>query len=196
MATVTLTEGGLTVTVEEARTLVAVAFIFAQVFDDFDVVPPKRTRRRSPQVIVPDSDTEEEDELPEPGAAPRNPHVMQRDEDDEDEVVPGNYTTAFQINLNVLVDCLNIFGTAGPVTAPSAATHKKWTKPVQGGGGAEDNQNSDDGEGPPRRGGVNGGGGPGQRDLQPVRLGGQMGDKKTSVRLTYSGDGYPLVAVV
>jgi cell cycle checkpoint protein len=196
MATVTLTEGGLTVTVEEARTLVAVAFIFAQVFDDFDVVPPKRTRQRSPQVIVPDSDTEEEDELPEPGPAPRTPRAMQQDEEGEDEVVPENYTTAFQINLNVLVDCLNIFGTAGPVTAPSATTHKKWTKPVQGGGGAEDNQNSDGGEGPPRRGSVNGGGRSGQRDLQPVRLGGQMGDKKTSVRLTYSGDGYPLVAVV
>lgn len=217
MATVTLTETGLTVTVEEARTLVAVAFIFSQVFDDFDVKRPKRMRRRrrSPKMLVPNSDTEEEDELDDPDAARR---ARQREgsegggsgdddeEEDEEEVVPGNYTIAFQINLNVFIDCLNIFGTAGPVTAPSAATHKKWNRPGQGGGDGEDqiqNQNrnegggggndSDDGNPEARRGGA----GAGQRALQPVSLGGQTNaEKKTSVRMAYAGEGYPLQLIM
>lgn len=221
MATVTLTETGLTVTVEEARTLVAVAFIFSQVFDDFDVKRPKHTRRRrrrSPKMLVPNSDTEEEDEMDEPGAAGRARQQEGSDddeegdeeyEDEEEEVAPGNYTIAFQINLNVLIDCLNIFGTAGPVTAPSAGAHKKFTRQGQGGGDGEDqNQNpnhnqggndSDDGEPGARRGGASGGAGAGagQRTLQPVSLGGQTNvEKKTSVRMAYAGDGYPLQLIV
>lgn len=73
--------------------------------------------------------------------------------------------TAFEIQLNTLLECLNIFGTAGSATSSKT---KKWRKNGDDTGG--DNVNDD---------------GPIDRYFA-------SGEKGTAMRMSYSGSGYPL----
>ncbi|KAJ3759732.1 Rad1/Rec1/Rad17 [Lentinula raphanica] len=153
-ATVTVTEKGLLVVVEESRTLLGTAYIFSDVFDEFIYHP----------------------ETPEnKGSQPEQPT-------DEEELV-----SAFEIPLNNLLELLNIFGTAGGSVSAKHGRFKAWQKP----GDELDDDDSD-------------GGGEGEGDQQEGRANkkksGQFfssgSERKTGMRLTYIGPGYPLTVIV
>ncbi|KAG2020730.1 hypothetical protein CC2G_006038 [Coprinopsis cinerea AmutBmut pab1-1] len=161
MATITITKRGLTVTVEEARTLLGTAFIFADVFDEYAYHSEAEQGR-----VRNDGEN--------------NETRRQCDEFDEDEEDNDN-NAAFQVHLNILIECLNIFGTAGPVAAPitsSATNFKKWRR--------DEDEGDDNHEGGRRGGGDN-------RRLEAY-LGGP--EKRTSMRLSYPGNGYPLTLLI
>jgi len=97
-ATVRATSGGLSVTVEEARTLLATAFIFKGIFDEYSYHPEAEpsSQSRSSQ----------------PSSQPSQP---------QEEGEP----TAFEVPLNTLIECMSLFGNAGG--APSNnAKHRIW----------------------------------------------------------------------
>ncbi|EKM55985.1 uncharacterized protein PHACADRAFT_209489 [Phanerochaete carnosa HHB-10118-sp] len=81
-ATVTMTKAGMIVAVEDARTLLGSAYVFAECFDQF-VYTPASTSRASTQ------------QTQDPGKGNNT-----------------DTNTAFEIPLSTLVECLNIFGTA------------------------------------------------------------------------------------
>ncbi|KAG5642405.1 hypothetical protein DXG03_002837 [Asterophora parasitica] len=144
-ATVTVTERGLTITVEEARTLLGTAFIFSDIFDEYAY------HSESPSIEASQSS---------------------EDADLVDNV-------AFEIPLNTLIECLNIFGTAGPAP-PNASSNtnkfKKWKKP-----GDSDNEDDDRG--------VRGG-----SRIDSYFTGGS--EKGTGMRMTYAGSGNPLTLLL
>ncbi|KAF5324519.1 hypothetical protein D9611_004300 [Ephemerocybe angulata] len=146
------------------------AFIFAQVFDEFELhaskpnnPKPNRPRRATNGDAVSDGGSTEP-------------------ESDEDEPDAPTVEAAFQINLNILIDCLNIFGTAGPLPAPSTAANnfKRWKRD---GEGDDDGVHGEDGR-------ANGG-----RGRIDAYLAGGDG-KRTSMRMSYEGDGYPLTLLI
>ncbi|KAG6898233.1 hypothetical protein C0992_002247 [Termitomyces sp. T32_za158] len=139
-ATFTVTTRGLTITVEEARTLLGTAFIFSDIFDEYSY---------------------------------HSDAVQLSQESDGDDNV------GFEIPLNTLIECLNIFGTAG---APSntGTRYKKWKK--------TGNDSDQDGDGD--RGG---GGRIGARGLDAYFSG---SDRRTRMRLTYAGLGDPLTLIL
>lgn len=97
---------------------------------------------------------------------------------------------AFEIPLNTLIECLNIFGTAGPAsTNSSAGKYKKWRK-------AGDDSDHDDGDEGRARGGRSNGAnnsGVGARGIESY-FGGS--EKRTGMRMTYAGAGYPLTLLM
>ncbi|TFK34832.1 Rad1/Rec1/Rad17 [Crucibulum laeve] len=160
-ATVTVTSRGLTITVEEARTLLGTAFIFADIFDEYAY------HSESPPA-------EQSSQLSQDG-----------DDEQEPEVVDN---AAFEIPLNTLIECLNIFGTAGPVsTNNSGDKFKKWRR-------AEDGSDDDDGDDNGRRGGRRGVSGGGGGPLDAYFGGGS--EKRTGMRMSYAGSGYPLTLLI
>jgi cell cycle checkpoint protein len=84
--------------------------------------------------------------------------------------------TAFEVPLNTLIECLNIFGTAG--TASTSATtsgkYKKWKKP------GDDSDRDDEGN---------------RRADADTYVGGGP-EKRTRMRMTYAGSGYPLTLLL
>ncbi|KAL4255741.1 rad1 family protein [Pleurotus pulmonarius] len=140
-ATITATGSGFTVTVEEARTLLATAYIFADIFDEY----------------VYHSE-----------AAP-----SQQSQDD------GVDNVAFEIPLNTLIECLNIFGTAG--THPSSTTSgaKRWKKQ-----GEDKGSDEEEGEGANNK----------RRGI--AQYFGAGPEKSTGMRLTYEGAGFPLTLLI
>jgi cell cycle checkpoint protein len=95
---------------------------------------------------------------------------------------------AFEIPLNTLIECLNIFGTAGPASTNANGTgkYKKWKKT------GEDSDHDDENEG-------GGGGGRGRnggnaRGIESYFAGGS--EKRTGMRMTYAGSGYPLTLLM
>ncbi|KAF5386954.1 hypothetical protein D9615_001940 [Tricholomella constricta] len=147
-ATMTVTDRGLTITVEEARTLLGTAFIFSDIFDEYAY-----RSENSPAVSSQSSD----------------------DVDMADNV-------AFEVPLNTLIECLNIFGTAGPASTngSNANKFKKWKKP------GDDSDNDDDGD----RGGR---GKSGSRAIDSYFNGSEKG---TGMRMTYAGAGNPLTLLL
>ena len=103
-------------------------------------------------------------------------------EDDEEEV---EMASAFEIPLNTLMDCLNVFGTAAQ--APGTSSKKK-------------KNGDDDSDG----GGIGGGGG--RRDKGKGRADADGTNarldewfapgKGTGMRMSYAGPGYPLTVLV
>lgn len=164
----------MTVTVEEARTLLGTAFIFSEVFDEYtyNAEPPPRAAR--PQ---------------KPKPRQKDPNASGTESDSEDEEELDN--AAFEIPLNTLIECLNIYGTAGPMNAMTAISGssggglggassnskqaKKWRRAGDG---------DSDGEG--RAGG---------RGLEAY-FGPSAGEKRTGMRLSYPGAGYPLTLIM
>ena len=168
----------MTVTVEEARTLLGTAFIFSEVFDEYTyhaepsprtARPPKSIRNQAdPNASGPESDSENVEDK------------AQAEELDN---------AAFEIPLNTLIECLNIFGTAGAMNTMTAISGssgsggpssdgkqaKRWRR--AGGGDS-------DGEGRAAGRGLEAYFGPG------------TGEKRTGMRLSYSGAGYPLTLIM
>ncbi|KAH7910613.1 Rad1/Rec1/Rad17 [Hygrophoropsis aurantiaca] len=167
-ASVTLTrEGGMIVIVEEGRTLLATSYIYPDHFDAWDYTIPEPTRVLSSQL----SD-------------------LSKADDPEDD-----RSTSFEIPLNTLIECLNIFGTANLSAATSSAKTKKWRR------GEDESDNERGGDNEDNRGG--GRGRHRQRESSNApnnsRLEQYFGanhEKRTSMRLSYGGSGYPLTLLL
>ncbi|GLB35461.1 putative repair protein Rad1/Rec1/Rad17 [Lyophyllum shimeji] len=149
-ATITVTERGLTITVEEARTLLGTAFIFCDIFDEYAYHSP-------------------------------NPPVATSQGSEDADIVDN---VAFEVPLNTLIECLNIFGTAGPAstTVSSSSKYKKWRK------AGEDSDHDGDDEHGDRGRSVAG------RGIDSYFTGGS--EKRTSMRMTYAGEGHPLTLLL
>ncbi|KDR81883.1 hypothetical protein GALMADRAFT_240154 [Galerina marginata CBS 339.88] len=219
-ATVTVTETGLTITVEEARTLLGTAFIFSDVFDEytFHAEPPPRSltqrsqprpkRRKKAKPKPPsgqDSETESSSEEDTNDAEYRDDANEDKDAERDEHEYPEN--AAFEIPLGTLIECLNIFGTAGSASGNVSSGSG-------GGGGSGDGGGGGRGRG--RGSGRGGGGGGGWRaannngsDAEDGGGGGRDGsrgldayfgsggtEKRTSMRLSYPGAGYPLTLII
>ncbi|KAI0736795.1 Rad1-domain-containing protein [Fomitopsis betulina] len=95
-ATIRATSGGLSVSVEEARTLLATAFVFKSIFDEYLYTP-------------------------EAALASQDQPSQQQSQPQEAEGEP----TAFEIPLAALIECMSLFGnTVG--SSSSNATHRVW----------------------------------------------------------------------
>lgn len=95
--------------------------------------------------------------------------------------------TIFEVNLQTMIDCLNVFGTAS-ATASSATAAKKhkyagWDKPDQGG-------DDDRGEGSSSKGKGNANGSVSRNGRIDQYMGNGTG---TALKMTYAGPGQPLV---
>ena len=89
--------------------------------------------------------------------------------------------TAFEIPLNTLMDCLNVFGTAGQ--APGAGSKKKDGEDDDGAGGG--------------RGKKDKGKGRADADAGNARLEEWFAPGKgTGMRMSYAGSGHPLTVLV
>ncbi|KAF7359202.1 Cell cycle checkpoint protein RAD1 [Mycena sanguinolenta] len=154
-ATVTIARSGFIVVVEEARTLLGTAYIFAHVFDEYTYNSETATAPQDSQ----NSDPDEEDNV------------------------------AFEIPLNTLIECLNIFGTAGSigaVTGSSTGTYKKWKR---SGDGSDQEGDDDDGHGRRTSSGTGG-----TRGIENYF--GNASDKGTGMRMSYAGSGCPLTLLI
>ncbi|KAF9068350.1 Rad1-domain-containing protein [Rhodocollybia butyracea] len=152
-ATITITDKGLVVVVEESRTLLGTAYIFADVFDEFTYhaeVPEIAEGQPSQQA-------------------------------EAEEVV---YNSAFEIPLNIFLECLNIFGTAGGSNKPGR--FKAWKKP---GDDSDGNESNGEGEVDHER---------GNKKTKSGRIDQFFGgsERQTGMRLTYIGPGYPLTLII
>ncbi|KAF7796912.1 hypothetical protein EIP86_008097 [Pleurotus ostreatoroseus] len=87
-ATATLTKSGFVINVEDARTLLATAYIFADIFDEYEY------------------------NIENAAAAAQAAHPGQIDNPALEDQMDGSSTT-FEFPLNILVETLNLFGTAG-----------------------------------------------------------------------------------
>ncbi|KAG5335492.1 hypothetical protein C0989_001222, partial [Termitomyces sp. Mn162] len=86
----------------------------------------------------------------------------------------------FEIPLNTLIECLNIFGTAGAPPTNASIKYKKWKKA----GNDSDHDDDDD-----RR-------GRGRSEARGLDAYFSGPDKRTGMRLTYVGPGNPLTLVL
>jgi cell cycle checkpoint protein len=166
----------MTVTVEEARTLLGTAFIFSEVFDEYTyhAEPPPRQAAR-PQ-------------KPKPRQA--DPNASGTDSDSENgENKEELDNAAFEIPLNTLIECLNIFGTAGAMNSMAA------TSGSSGGGGAPSNSKQSKKWRRVGDGDSDGEGRAGGRGLEAY-FGPNAGEKRTGMRLSYPGAGYPLTLIM
>ncbi|KAG7453030.1 Rad1-domain-containing protein [Guyanagaster necrorhizus] len=140
-ATITVTERGFIAVVEEARTLLGTAYIFSDVFDEYEYNS-------------------------------ESPGSTQDSADDEDNA-------AFEVPLNTLIECLNIFGTAGGTNynASGGGRHNRWKKV----GDNDDGDDGDDDDG-------------GRGKIQ--QFFGGSSEKRTGMRMSYAGAGYPLTLLL
>ncbi|KAG7086489.1 hypothetical protein E1B28_002438 [Marasmius oreades] len=163
-AGVTVTQHGLVVAVEEARTLLGTAYIFSDVFDEYEY-HSESLKTRSLQ----------------------HPQSQQDEEDIDIE------NTAFEIQLNTLIECLNIFGTAGG-TGSSGSGKRVQLK-------QDDEEESSDNQGDNNeRNGFrrqsNGRKKTGQGGNTSLDLFFNRSDRRTSMRMTYLGEGSPLTLLI
>ncbi|QRV86443.1 cell cycle checkpoint Rad1 [Ceratobasidium sp. AG-Ba] len=139
-----ISEAGLMVTVEEARSLIANAYIPYTIFSSYIFNPPQ----------APQPDSQDPDATP---------------------------AAIFEIQLDVLLECLNIFGTAGGnlMTKSGGA----------GGGGNAETKAKGKGQGR--------GKGRETVDLNVNRLDNYfVSSKATALRMSYQGEGYPLTLLL
>ncbi|CAE6410494.1 unnamed protein product [Rhizoctonia solani] len=141
-ATVSISEAGITVTVEEARSLIANAYIPYTLFSSYVFNPPQ----------VPGDATASQDSDSQPPAA------------------------VFEVQLDVLLECLNIFGTAGGnlLAKGGAGVEQKPRGKAQGKGKGKE-----------------------WADLNANRLDNYFtSSKATALRMSYQGEGYPLTLLL
>ncbi|KAF8579470.1 Rad1-domain-containing protein [Ramaria rubella] len=150
-ATVMLSEAGLTVSVEEAKTLVARAYVPFSMFDEYKYNPP-------PQDLSSSQDADPEDEP----------------------------STTFEISLDTLLECLNIFGTGAASSSHMSFENRKRKK------WKHDSDDSDEGRGRGRE----KRGRPPKGNATIDQFFSSSGEKKTSMRMTYAGVGNPLTLVL
>ena len=130
-------------------------------------------------------------------SAPSDPNSTSQDSHNSQEREESD-NAAFEIPLNTLIECLNIFGTAGTTSASAngggagGGKYKKWRR-------AEDESDDDavgeDGHGRGRgRGGGRGNrGGGGGRGIDHYF---GSSEKRTGMRMSYAGAGYPLTLLL
>lgn len=128
-----------------------------------------------------------------------NSQPRQPQSQDADEEGPSPAHTVFELQVNTLLDCLNVFGTAGERSAANKDKNKNkgWRKPNHHGGGSDVDSDEDNAGGSGRRGGGSsnrsgrsataGGGGGG---------GGAVAGKGTAMRMSYEGSGWPLTLLM
>ena len=175
----TLSAGGLIINVEEARTLlglfflwqgtvyvltifcyIGTAYIFSEAFDQYIYNPN-------------------------PGRAMA---ATQGSEQEQEQEPPAN--AAIEVPINTLVECLNIFGTAGSSSSSSSKDTKtrRWRRV-----GEESDHEGGPNEGPSdrqqRRTGGSGGAGPSDNSKIDHFF---ASEKRTGMRMSYAGPGYPL----
>ncbi|KAH7927051.1 Rad1-domain-containing protein [Leucogyrophana mollusca] len=157
-ASVTLTrEGGMTVTVEEGRTLLATSYIYPDHFDSWEYnLEPTRVLSSQQSSLSKDSE-------------------------------PDSDSTSFEIPLGTLIECLNIFGTATFSSATAGSKSKKWRR------GEHDDASDDDAGGRQRSRAPSNA--PNNSRIEQYFGGGGHG-KRTSMRLSYGGPGYPLTLLL
>ena len=99
-------------------------------------------------------------------------------------------TSSLEVPLDVIIECLNVFGTAGTantIIPKDPAKSRKYKKPGQAGDGGEENERG--------RGGSARGGSVGK--FGNNRLDEFFGVKDgTGLRISYAGAGYPLVLLM
>jgi len=107
---------------------------------------------------------------------------------------------AFEVPLNTLIECLNIFGTAGPATGVIGPSSSNERSGAGGGGGRGRGRGSaGGGQGRGWRRGDNNdsdqedGGRPRGLDMY---FGAGASEKRTGMRLSYFGGGYPLTLIM
>lgn len=107
---------------------------------------------------------------PEEGEEPKA-----EDDDDDDEE-----SAAFEIPLNTLIECLNIFGTAGGsnYTGNGGGKYTRWKKVGEDSEGEDDVPPTSNGKG---------------KGIQQY-FGGS--EKRTGMRMSYAGAGYPLTLLL
>lgn len=162
---------------------------------------------RNGQDGLTDSETESESEGE--SDKPHDEREYQQEEEEEDQY-PEN--AAFEIPLNTLIECLNIFGTAGPATGNVNTSSSGAADDAERGSGGgrrgrgrggnragqgrawpnrnEGNSDGENGEDRDRE-----GANPAMRGLDAY-FGNGGSDKRTSMRLSYPGGGYPLTLIV
>jgi cell cycle checkpoint protein len=151
-----------------SSTVTAMAFINADIFDEYTYTPSPSSRtnrhlhRSRSSSSPPSSQTENSDE--------------DKDEDKDEEP-----SVAFEIPLNTLIDCLNIFGTAGSFSTSSASSSsnkKRWRR-------ADDDDDGGFGE---------------EREARrgPIDnyFSGGKDEKRTGMRMSFAGAGYPLILLM
>ncbi|KAG6334883.1 hypothetical protein ID866_4207 [Astraeus odoratus] len=151
-ASVTLSaDAGITVTVEEARSLLATSYIYSDHFDEWNY---------SVDIIRPVS--------------------SQLSDADNDP----SYTS-FEIPLNTLIECLNIYGTATMPSSGGGSAHKKWHRE----GDRSDDERYEEHQDVRQQ----------ARDASAVPASSRIdqyfgggNDKRTRARLSYGGAGHPL----
>ena len=171
------------------------AFIFSDIFDEYTFHPEPRPApriRAQPEPATKinnakgkqkqdasetesESDDNAKDSDWKNSEAPSQPRRAPGDDEDDE-----SNNVAFEIPLNTLIECLNIFGTAGPTTSSSGTGGKGgrgWHRPN---GNNADSDHEDRGE---RR-----------RDGLEAYFGAQ--EKRTSMRMSYLGAGYPLSLIM
>ncbi|KAF5373053.1 hypothetical protein D9758_001521 [Tetrapyrgos nigripes] len=114
-AVIKVTERGVVVIVEEARTLLGTSYIFSDVFNEWIYNPE-----------IPSS--QEQEQEPE-----------QELSQDPDQTIL--HTSAFEIPLNAFLECLNIFGTAGTFNPAKSSGKVRWKRS----GEDSDNENDNEG---------------------------------------------------
>ncbi|KAJ3500861.1 hypothetical protein NLJ89_g9603 [Agrocybe chaxingu] len=222
-ATVLVTENGLIVSVEEARTLIGTAYIFKDIFEEYAFHPeppvaprprvqPPRAHKSKPRSqkkkkgkgkakanvqsaseteSETESSSEEDDQLRDSDweEGPEDGEGRKRTREEEDAPP----STAFEIPLSTVLECLNIFGTVGA----SATNVSSGGGPGGREGGAgrgqgrgwrrdrDDNDGSDAERGGRREG----------RGIEAYFTG-AASEKKTGMRLSYAGAGYPLTMII
>ncbi|KAI0345214.1 Rad1-domain-containing protein [Trametopsis cervina] len=156
MASVTVMDSGLVVTTEESRTLLGTAYIFADTFDEYTYNPPQQ------------------------------PAVLSQSSSGNAEQEAEQLNAAFDINVAVLLECLNILGTAGPSTTNVKANERAHRFHDLGKNG----EDGDNNVGSSRRNGR------GEQDAGKLDHFVSGGGKKTGMRLSYTGPGYPLTLLI
>ncbi|PFH52475.1 hypothetical protein AMATHDRAFT_57101 [Amanita thiersii Skay4041] len=120
------------------------------------------------------------------------------DEDDSQSQSTEPDMSAFEVPLSMLLECLNIFGSAGPSSSSSGGTYKKWKVPE-----GESDHDDEGGDDEPRNNGnvqnrqkkKTGHGRPIERGIDAF-FGGGGSEKRTSMRLSYAGSGSPLTLLL
>ncbi|KIK90732.1 hypothetical protein PAXRUDRAFT_831448 [Paxillus rubicundulus Ve08.2h10] len=118
---------------------------------------------------------------------PENSHTVSSQPSEASEQDAGSPSTTFEIPLTTLIECLNIFGTANMSSFSSSGVSKgkRWRRE----GDASDEERGDE------RGGRGARSNNWDNANAPNRLEQYFGggnEKRTSMRLSYGGSGYPL----
>ncbi len=183
------------------------AFIFSEIFDEFvfhpePPAPPRiraqparaskiaKDKRNHKEHRASDSDSSEseDDDAAKDSDWRNSEDQQQRPQNDEDDDNDEANNAAFEIPLNTLIECLNVFGTAGPSTGLMSGSGGTGGKRRGWQRANEHNDGSDNEYGARDR-------NQGDLDVYFAAAAGGL-EKRTSMRMTYFGAGYPLTLIV